>query len=161
VIEITVTTKNVNAVLAALSAHQEMYEKATAYGIAQVALAFEVQAARNFQGTRKRVDTKSNWPKLDPPMHKGPPGGFPNVVSGDLRRSIHTTLKPGFGGKYTATVSPTVLYARAVELGGKNWQGQPWRNGGYPYMGPAYRTVKPKLWTFLCGRRLGGSNNGN
>ena len=121
------------------------YEKAIAYGVAQTALAFEAQAKRNFKGTRRRVNTKGKWPRLDPPYHKGPAGGFPNVVTGQLRRSITTRLVSGYGGGYKATVAPTAIYARAVELGGRNWQGEKWHNGGYPYMGPAYKEVVPRV----------------
>ena len=144
-IDIKLSKSGVNATLSALTEYEDKWEKAIVYGLAQTALAFEAQAKRNFSGTRRRITTKSGGQRLDPPYHKPNDRNFPNVVSGTLRRSITTTLKPGFGGQYVATVSPTVVYARAVELGGRNFQGQPWRNGGYPYMGPAYKMVLPQV----------------
>ena len=49
----------------------------------------------------------------------------------------------GFG-TYKAQVFPTMIYARAVELGGKNWRGERWANGGYPYLRPSAQQVKPR-----------------
>lgn len=66
---------------------------------------------------------------------KGKPhvgGDKPNVVTGDLRRSImadglrHT----GMGG-YETSVGPTMKYGRRVELGMEG------HGGAYPYFGPA------------------------
>lgn len=143
-IDITVTTKNVSAVLSALTASQDSLSQAVGFAVAQVGFAFEAQAKRNFSGARTRSNTGGRWPTITPPYHRDNPGNFPNVITGNLRRSIQTQVT-GFGGAYTAKVFPTMVYARAVELGGKNWQGQPWRNGGYPYMRPAYETVRPKV----------------
>jgi hypothetical protein len=132
-IELTMTVKNLSSVLSALTAHMDTYDRATAYGVSQTALAFESQAKRNFQNVHTRVG--NSW---SPSGHITGSPDYPNVRTGNLRRSIHTTLRPGFGS-YTATVSPSMIYSRAVELG--NGRG----GAGYPYMEPAYRQLLPQV----------------
>lgn len=79
---------------------------------------------------------------------KGQPhvgGNKPNVVTGNLRRSILAdsieTLRPGY---YARDVGPTALYARAVELGREG------HSAAYPYFAPAViqlRQYMPSLVT--------------
>ena len=133
-IEVTVTVNNVSQVLGALTAEASKFEQAVAYGLAQVAFAFERQAKQNFSGTRRRVGGH-----IEPRYHVG--GDKPNVITGNLRRSINTKIVKGFEGSYTATVGPSMVYARAVEQGLPNWK----RGRGYPYIEPAYKTVKPRV----------------
>lgn len=79
---------------------------------------------------------------------KATSGQPPMNRTGDLRRSISMyRYRIGFG-TYGAIVGPTIVYGRAVELGGK--YGPPtWRNGEhFPYMAPAYekfRAVAPAI----------------
>lgn len=72
------------------------------------------------------------------------PGTGPAVVSGRLRNSIVITSH-GPTGKwgYQATVAPTVVYARRIELGfsGTDSLGRTYNQPAYPYFGPAYRFV--------------------
>jgi hypothetical protein len=58
-------------------------------------------------------------------------GDQPNVVTGNLRRSIRATplIRLGFGD-YATRVGPTAIYGRRVELGYLNQR-------GYPYFVPA------------------------
>ncbi|WP_161580434.1 HK97 gp10 family phage protein [Subtercola vilae] len=94
--------------------------------VAKGAAMVEREAKANFQGSHKR----------DAP-HVG--GSLPNVVSGDLRRSIISTPVVRTGAfSYSAMVGPTTVYGRRVELG---------MNGskGYPYFHPAVQKVKPLL----------------
>jgi hypothetical protein len=137
-IELNVTVKNINAVLSALTAHEEKFEQATAYAVGQVALAFEAQAKRNFQGVHTR--SGNSW---TPSGHITGSPDYPNVRTGNLRRSITTTFKREGFGSYSASVSPTMVYSRAVELG--NGKG----GAGYPYMEPAYRRVLPQVNTLF------------
>lgn len=100
------------------------------------------------------------------PYTKGPQGGRiyqkattgqpPMNRTGDLRRSITAKYyRVGFG-TYGAIVGPTIIYGRAVELGGK--YGPPnWRNGEhFPYMRPAYEkfrvSVAPALYAKYFGK---------
>ena len=116
-----VTIKNLNQVLAGLTAYENKLMKAAVYGLSQVAFAVE-------------RDAKNGWS----PRHKpGTPttaqqGGKPASISGNLRRSIHTEIKYGFGN-YVAEVGPTMVYARRVEL-----------EYNYPYIQPAYKSVRPR-----------------
>lgn len=68
----------------------------------------------------------------EPPMNR----------TGNLRRSIKgEKFKTGFA-KYEAIVGPTIVYGRAVELGGtfapKSWIGTS-AVKGFPYMQPAFK----------------------
>ena len=68
----------------------------------------------------------------EPPMNR----------TGNLRRSIRgEKFKTGFA-KYEAIVGPTIVYGRAVELGGtfapKSWIGTS-AVKGFPYMQPAFK----------------------
>jgi hypothetical protein len=100
----------------------------------RVGLAVERQAKLNFQGTRsyEKRTSKNGRPYLvvTPKKHVG--GSGPNTVTGNLKRSIKTTYRTGFG-VYTAEVGPTMIYARQVEKGGGNWPS----GVKYPYLEPA------------------------
>jgi len=64
---------------------------------------------------------------------------FPNVVTGQLRRSISMDSVTRLGvANYAAVVAPRMVYGRRVELGYKG-------SNGYPYFTPAYNKVIPAL----------------
>jgi hypothetical protein len=71
--------------------------------------------------------------------------------TGNLRRSIRgEKFRTGFG-KYEAIVGPTIIYGRAVELGG-NWSPPSWSGTtavrGFPYMAPAFKkfmVIAPRI----------------
>lgn len=69
------------------------------------------------------------------------PGQGPGVVTGRLRNSI-TITSSGPAGRwgYEATVAPTVIYARRLELGftGTDSRGRHYNQPPYPFMRPAY-----------------------
>ena len=95
------------------------------------------------------------------PYTKGPFGGRiyekatsgqpPMNRTGNLRRSIRgQKFRKGFAS-YSAIVGPTIIYGRAVELGGSfapdSWKGTS-AMAGFPYMKPAFmkfRTVAPAI----------------
>jgi len=111
-----ITVANLSEVLAGIQAQETLVNNATAYAIQMAGLAVERQAKQNASGR---------------------PG--PNVRTGNLRRSITTSMPiKGFEGKYTITVSATMVYARAVELGHPKWK----PGVKYPYLGPAANTLK-------------------
>ena len=64
-------------------------------------------------------------------------GPGPNVVTGNLRRSIRTDVRYGFGN-YIAIVGAYAEYARAVELGSPRWKS----GVKYPYLGPAADSLR-------------------
>lgn len=129
---ITLTADDSN-LINALKAKSHNLEMAVSYAVSQTALAVEAQAKRNFQGAHSRRG--NSWV---PAGHIPGSPDFPNVRTGNLRRSITTTVREGLGS-YSAVVGPTMVYARAVELG--NGRG----GAGYPYMEPAYRMMKPQV----------------
>ena len=89
----------------------------------------------------KRGKTDGVWDKAtagQPPMNR----------TGNLRRSIRgQKFNKGFG-KYEAIVGPTIIYGRAVELGGKyappSWKGTSAMDG-FPYMKPAFQKFKVQV----------------
>lgn len=78
---------------------------------------------------------------------------FPNVVTGQLRRSISMDSISRLGvANYATMVAPRMNYGRRVELGYKG-------SSGYPYFTPAYNKVIPALsvmanlaWSQILGR---------
>ena len=96
-----------------------------------------IQLAKlEIQGKRGKVG--GTWEKAtagQPPMNR----------TGNLRRSIRgQKINKGFG-KYEAIVGPTIIYGRAVELGGayapRSWKGTS-AMAGFPYMKPAFQKFK-------------------
>lgn len=116
------TVKNLNEVLAGLTKYENNLVQAAVYGITQVAFKVE-QNAKEGWASRHKPGTPTTAEK----------GGKPASVTGNLRRSIHTEVKQGFGS-YLAEVGPTMVYARRVEL-----------DYDYPYMKPAYEQTKPNV----------------
>jgi hypothetical protein len=83
-------------------------------------------AQRNFEGTHKKGEP-----------HIG--GSLPNIVTGDLRRSITADPMRRYAtASYGLKLGPRMIYARSVEFG---------YNGsrGYPYFTPAIRQVTPAI----------------
>lgn len=122
-----INIKNLNDVINGINAEGDQYEIAAGYALGIIALKIEREAKKNAStGTHKRGQP-----------HIPGTGPGPNVVSGDLRRSITTEIRKGFGS-YVATVGPTIEYARHVELGGGKW-----KNGvKYPYLAPALKSLQ-------------------
>jgi hypothetical protein len=126
--------KNLDDVLKDFKTTAQAIEQGVQIGILRAGLVIERQAILNFQGTRsyeKRVSKKTGnaWLRITPPRHVG--GTGPNTVTGNLKRSIHTTTRTGFG-TYIAEVGASMVYARSVE------QGLPQNPSvKYPYLEPA------------------------
>lgn len=128
-----IVVTNMDDVLKAIDGAATKIEQGAQIGIMRAGLEIERRAKKNFVGTRKykiMTSKKGNvYLKIDPPRHTG--GSFPNVVTGNLRRSITTSFTKGMG-KYTATVGSSMIYARSVEKGNS-------KNPAikYPYLEPA------------------------
>lgn len=124
---------NLDDVLKAVDGAATKIEQGAQIGIMRAGLEIERRAKKNFVGTRKYkiVTSKKGkvYLKVDPPRHTG--GSFPNVVTGNLRRSITTSFTKGMG-TYSATVGSSMIYARSVEKGNS-------KNPAikYPYLEPA------------------------
>ena len=122
---------------------------AAQFGVGQVGLAVE-RKARNLltnnshkESTTQKRGNGSRFPggnrKWIPAEHIGGDGTPPNRRTGNLIRSIYTDLKHE-PGSYVASVFPTALYGRALELGNPKWKS----GVKYPYMKPAFDFVKPQ-----------------
>lgn len=86
-----------------------------------------------------------------PQGQKATPGQPPMNRTGNLRRSIRGEKRTVGFAKYTAIVGPTIVYGRAVELGGeyapRSWKGTS-AMSGFPYMKPGFeelRKLAPKI----------------
>lgn len=74
-------------------------------------------------------------------------GPGPNVVTGTLRRSIRPQVPIRTSRGWSGKAGPTVVYARAVELGHPAW-----KNGQkYPYLGPAIQKFKSDSTSIIEG----------
>jgi hypothetical protein len=83
-------------------------------------------AQNNFEGAHKKGQP-----------HVG--GDKPNIVTGNLRRSIMAdSLNHYAMGVYTTSVGPTMKYGRRVELGLAP-------TGAYPYFGPAAKQLRAEM----------------
>jgi hypothetical protein len=104
-------------------------DAATQRAVARMSSLTEAAAKGNFQGSHTRGE---------PHVGTSPPR--PNVVTGNLRRSIKTDPIERRGlGDYSTRVAPRAIYARAVELGRR-----PGSNA-YPYFVPAVDAVRPRF----------------
>jgi phage gpG-like protein len=122
-----VIIRNLSQVMAGMDKLEQNMESAAEYAIAMAGLAVERQAKINANtGTHKRGEG-----------HIPGTGPGPNVVTGNLRRSIRTDVRYGFGN-YIAIVGAYAEYARAVELGSSRWKS----GVKYPYLGPAADTLR-------------------
>lgn len=88
-----------------------------------------------------------------PEGQKATAGQPPMNRTGNLRRSIRGEKRTVGFAKYTAIVGPTIIYGRAVELGGEfspdSWKGTT-AVKGFPYMAPAFKkfkTIAPRIVT--------------
>lgn len=86
-----------------------------------------------------------------PEGQKATAGQPPMNRTGNLRRSIRGEKRTVGFAKYTAIVGPTIIYGRAVELGGefspRSWKGTT-AVKGFPYMAPAFKkfqVIAPRI----------------
>ncbi len=102
------------------------------------------KAMNNFEGSRKFVKGSRGGRHVVPDFHVG--GPKPNVISGDLRRSIKADpiISLGFG-VYGTKVGPRMAYGRRVELGYKGSQ-------GYPFFTPAAHDAEADFATIAFRR---------
>ena len=108
--------------------------------VAEGAHLIEAEAKNQFAGSHKRGEP-----------HVG--GSKPNVVTGALRRSIHVVGPVRMGMGWEAEVGPSIVYARAIELGLRQAP-----SIKYPYFAPGVREAMPKVRALFVerSRRLFG-----
>lgn len=86
------------------------------------------EAMANFEGAHKK-----NRPRVPNSSNR------PNIVTGNLRRSIRSSGITSLGGaRFEATAGPTAIYGRRVELGFNN-------RGSYPFFGPAVKATRARM----------------
>lgn len=121
-------TTNLNLVRNAVTQKTASIDVATRMARNEMMMAMIQLAKKEIKGRR-------------PEGEKATAGEPPKNRTGNLRRSIKGfPTKVGFA-KYAAIVGPTMVYARAVELGGiyapQSWHGTT-AMAGFPYFKPAY-----------------------
>jgi hypothetical protein len=120
--------KNLAEVLAGLDLTEKKVNDAARFAIGMAAAEVERQAKKNANtGTHPRGQG-----------HIPGTGPGPNVMTGNLRRSIYSQTKIGFAGNYVAEVGASMVYARAVEMGLPEWKS----GVKYPYLVPAVESLK-------------------
>ena len=110
-------------------------------GGAQAAVAIDRLLARVDRATRQAVAEGAALLERQAKQNSsGRPG--PNVQSGAHRSGI-VTEGPTRAGSHSwqASVRPTMVYSRRLELGGGNWPA----GVRFPYFEPAFRSVLPRL----------------
>lgn len=113
-----------NAAFARMNAGMDLAARAN---VEQASAILIREAMSNFEGAHRRGEPHRGGPK-------------PNVVTGNLRRSIQAqSLIHDGPGRYSREVGPTAVYARAIELGREG------HNRAYPYFGPAAKTIRQRM----------------
>lgn len=130
-----VEVKGLREVEVALGVLDQKFDEAALLIVRDSAALLEREAKRNFIGSHRPGSP-----------HVG--GDKPNVVTGTLRRSIHSTPVHRTGlGAWAATVGPSTVYARRVELG---YPGGPGRGRqatrAFPYFKPAAATTRERMY---------------
>lgn len=131
-------TSNLKLVRSALEKAGANMDKGAMAARDEMMLALIQLSKEQIQGKRPKGEKATSG---QPPMNR----------SGDLRRSIRgEKFRKGFAS-YSAIVGPTIIYGRAVELGG-SYAPDSWRGtsamAGFPYMKPAFmkfRVVAPAI----------------
>lgn len=123
----TIKITNLDQVLAGFDLTEKQVDLAAMIATNQTALMVESQAKRN-------ANTGAH-PANQGHLQGTGPG--PNIVTGNLvNRIVAQRPVKGFSG-YTADISSSAEYARAVELGSPRWKS----GVKYPYMEPAARSL--------------------
>ncbi len=115
--------QGVDAFFGKLDQLAEAADGATRELVATVSTQLVQKSQQNFIGAHRRGEP-----------HVG--GKFPNVVTGETRRSIRADPITRFGtADYGTSVAPHVLWGRRLELGFNG-------SRGYPYFIPAARAIR-------------------
>lgn len=132
---------NLNELEKKLSAQLQKIDDAALFAVGQVGLALERDVKKLLTNNQHRAtNTKTGKRKWIPPGHIGADGTPPNRRTGALARSVYTNTRKE-AGSYVATVMPSMVYARGLELGDPRWKS----GVKYPYMRPAFNTLKPRM----------------
>jgi hypothetical protein len=116
---------NLAQVLAGIEATEEQIDFAAKFAISMAGYEVERQAKKNANGPTHKKGTPRQ------------PTVGPNTITGNLKRSIYSQTRIGFG-TYISEVGASMEYSRQVELGGGNWPS----GVKYPYLTPAVESLK-------------------
>jgi hypothetical protein len=125
-LSITITIPNLSSTIAGVYQATKKIELAAQFGVNMVANSVLRQAVKN-ANTGHHKPGEGHIPGTGP---------GPNTATTSLRDSIRAERRQGLGS-YEMIVAPTVIYARAVELGNPRWKS----GVRYPYMTPAAEAI--------------------
>jgi phage gpG-like protein len=78
------------------------------------------------------------------------PGSAPDLVSGDLRRSVQVDDMLSLGqGRYSTQVGPTIVYGRIQEFGGQTGRNHATTLPPRPYVAPALEKMTPVMFEVM------------
>ncbi len=131
-----VIVTGVDEVKAGLSSVATKLQLAAVANVTEMALEVEAAAKLNFAGSHGKDEPHVTAGSTDF-------GPMPNVVTGNLRRSVQAE-KPEQSGvfEWSTRVGPTAAYGRAVELGQHG-------HSGFPYFTPAVDSVRAKAFDIV------------
>lgn len=124
--------REIQAAFVKVGAQVDSAAKAT---VQEATKQFLGDAKAGFEGSHKRGEP-----------HAG--GNKPNIVTGNLRRSILAEPIEHVGmGEYSTHAGPSMVYGRRVELGfeGPDSLGRVYTQRPFPYIDPAYKKLQDKL----------------
>lgn len=117
------------------------FDDSALFAVGQVGLALERDVKKLLTNNSHRaVATKTGGRRWIPRGHIGADGTPPNRRTGALLRSVFTDLRKE-PGSYVASVFPSMVYAKSLELGNPNWKS----GVKYPYLRPAFVALKPRM----------------
>lgn len=116
---------NLAQVLAGIEATEQQIDFAAKFAISMAGYEVERQAKKNANGPTHKKGTPRQ------------PTYGPNTITGNLKRSIYSQTRIGFG-TYICEVGASMEYARVVDQGGGNWPS----GVKYPYLTPAVESLK-------------------
>ena len=139
--EFEISIPNLGELEAKIAGQVKKFDDAALFAVGQVGLALEVEVKRMLNNnSHKAGQTAKGGRRWIPKGHIGQDGTPPNRRTGALIRSIYTNVRQE-PGSYVATVFPTMVYARSLELGNPVWKS----GVKYPYLVPAFNNLRPRM----------------
>lgn len=127
--------RGLNENLAAITRLQEAARTAARQIVADGSMIIVAETQKNFSGSHAAGRA-----------HVG--GDQPNIVTGNLRRSIRADpVTETSSGVFRTEIAPHMVYARRVELGftGADSLGRVFKQRPYPFFTPGVNTAVPKI----------------
>jgi hypothetical protein len=152
--EFEMSIPNLGELEAKIAGQVKKFDDAALFAIGQVGLSLEVEVKRILNNNSHKSASTAKGRRWIPKGHIGSDGTPPNRRTGALIRSVYTNVRQE-PGSYVATVFPTMVYARSLELGNPSWKS----GVKYPYLVPAFNNLRPRMAAIFergFARKMGG-----